>query len=226
MSDEKFEEFLQRDAKAYNEPPTEVPREEMFAAIVAGRRAGAGAHVRTARGPHLTRFAWIGMAATLVIGVAIGRFALTKQAASSVALRHADASASLRHSDASASLTPMDPNGGASYAQAATAQLARAEALLSAYDASGANAGVDKQLSTWARDILSNTRLLLDSPAADDPSRRRLLQDLELVLVQMVQRSPAAGEAEERSHIDRSMERTQVLPRLRSALPAGRNNGI
>src|ERR1039458_3783747 len=89
-----------------------------------------------------------------------------------------------------------------------------------------ANAGVDKQLSTWARDILSNTRLLLDSPAADDPSRRRLLQDLELVLVQMVQRSPAAEEAEERSHIDRSMERTQVLPRLRSALPAGRNNGI
>jgi hypothetical protein len=120
----------------------------------------------------------------------------------------------------------MDTNGGASYAEAATAQLARAEALLSAYDASGANAGVDKQLSTWARDILSNTRLLLDSPAADDPSRRRLLQDLELVLVQMVQRSPAAGEAEERSHIDRSMERTQVLPRLRSALPAGRNNGI
>ena len=217
MSDEKFEEFLQREAKAYNEPPANVPCEEMFAAIVAARRAGAGAHARTARGPHVTRFAWIGMAATLVIGVAIGRFALTKQAASSVALRHADASASL---------TPMDTNGGASYAEAATAQLARAEALLSAYDASGANAGVDKQLSTWARDILSNTRLLLDSPAADDPSRRRLLQDLELVLVQMVQRSPAAGEAEERSHIDRSMERTQVLPRLRSALPAGRNNGI
>jgi hypothetical protein len=226
MSDEKFEEFLQREAKAYNEPPANVPCEEMFAAIVAARRAGAGAHARTARGPHVTRFAWIGMAATLVIGVAIGRFALTKQAASSVALRHADASASPRHADASASLTPMDTNGGASYAEAATAQLARAEALLSAYDASGANAGVDKQLSTWARDILSNTRLLLDSPAADDPSRRRLLQDLELVLVQMVQRSPAAGEAEERSHIDRSMERTQVLPRLRSALPAGRNNGI
>jgi hypothetical protein len=217
MSDEKFEEFLQREAHAYNEPPANVPRDEMFAAIVAARRVGAGAHVRMARGPHVTRYAWVGMAATLVIGVAIGRFALTKQAASSVALRHADASASL---------TPMDTNGGASYAQAATAQLARAEALLSAYDASGANAGVDKQLSTWARDILSNTRLLLDSPAADDPSRRRLLQDLELVLVQMVQRSPAAGEAEERSHIDRSMERTQVLPRLRSALPAGSNHGI
>jgi hypothetical protein len=210
MSDEKFEEFLQREAHTYNEPPAHVPRDEMFAAITAARRAEA-AHARPAYGARIPRYAWIGMAATLVIGVAIGKFAFTKQAASS---------------DASASLTPADTNGGSSYAQAATAQLARAEALLSAYDASGANAGVDKQLSTWARDILSNTRLLLDSPAADDPSRRRLLQDLELVLVQMVQRSPAAGEAEERSHIDRSMERTQVLPRLRSALPAGSNHGI
>src|ERR1019366_8945854 len=171
-------------------------------------------------GTRVPRSVWIGMAATLVIGVAIGKFAFTKHDASR------DASASLHHTDASGSLTPADTSSGSSYAQAATAQLARAEALLSAYDASGANAGVDKQLSTWARDILSNTRLLLDSPAADDPSRRRLLQDLELVLVQMVQRSPAAGEAEERSHIDRSMEHTQVLPRLRSALPAGRNNGI
>ena len=211
MSDEKFEEFLQREAHAYNEPPANVPRDEMFAAITSARRAESAAPARPANGARIPRYAWIGMAATLVIGVAIGRFAFIRQEASS---------------DASASLARADTGGRSSYAMAATAQLARAEALLSAYDASGANAGVDKQLSTWARDILSNTRLLLDSPAADDPSRRRLLQDLELVLVQMVQRSPAAGAAEERSHIDRSMERTQVLPRLRSALPAGRNNGI
>jgi hypothetical protein len=211
MSDEKFEEFLQREAHAYNEPPANVPRDEMFAAITSARRAESAAPARPANGARIPRYAWIGMAATLVIGVAIGRFAFIRQEASS---------------DASASLARADTGGRSSYAMAATAQLARAEALLSAYDASGANAGVDKQLSTWARDILANTRLLLDSPAADDPSRRRLLQDLELVLVQMVQRSPAAGAAEERSHIDRSMERTQVLPRLRSALPAGRNNGI
>jgi hypothetical protein len=211
MSDEKFEEFLQREAHTYNEPPAHVPRDEMFAAITAARRAESAAPGRRVNGTRVPRSVWVGMAATLVIGVAIGKFAFTKQDVSR---------------DANASLTPADTSNGSSYAQAAIAQLARAEALLSAYDASGANAGVDKQLSTWARDILSNTRLLLDSPAADDPSRRRLLQDLELVLVQMVQRSPAAGEAEERSHIDRSMERTQVLPRLRSALPAGRNNGI
>jgi hypothetical protein len=219
MSDEKFEEFLQREAQAYNEPPVNAPRDAMYAAITAARRAKAAAPPRRSSGARITRYAWIGIAAALVIGVAIGKFAFTRQDASTLAAR----------GDASASGSPTDSSGG-SYALAATAQLARAEVLLTAYGASdhgvSTNAGVDKQLSTWARDILSNTRLLLDSPAADDPSRRRLLQDLELVLVQMVQRSPTAGVEEERSHIDRSMQRTQVLSRLRSALPAGRNNGI
>ena len=236
MSDEKFEEFLQREAHAYNEPPVNVPRDEMFAAISAARAAGPKTEDR---GPNMSpwrrspHFTWIGMAATLVIGVAIGRYAMTSKAPPAPAITASRGDSSRGDSsrgdssrgDARTPASSSDTAGG-SYARAANTELARAEALLTAYGASGKDAGVDKQLSTWARDILANTRLLLDSPAADDPSRRRLLQDLELVLVQMVQRSPAAGAADERSHIDRSMERTQVLPRLRSALPAGRNNGI
>jgi hypothetical protein len=219
MSEDKFEEFLRREARSYNEPPENVPRGEMFAAIIAARAAGRGPKTEDRR-PNL-RFALIGMAATLLVGVAIGKFALG------------------RH-DASSPASPLAANGGAtapeaagvgpagasnaSYNRAATAELSRAEALLTAYGTSSADAGVDKHLSTWARDILSNTRLLLDSPAADDPARRRLLQDLELVLVQMVQRSPAAGAGDERAQINRSLDRTQVLTRLRSALPVGPNN--
>ena len=224
MSDEKFEQFLQREAPSYNRPPAAVPRDEMFAAISAARAA---CPKTEDRGPKIanprfaSRLAWIGMAATLVIGVAIGKYGFTR--------RDAVGPAALATNTAGrASASPADSNAG-TYAVAAAEQMARAEALLtaySAYSASGAKSGVDKQLSSWARDILANTRLLLDSPAADDPARRRLLRDLELVLVQMVQRSPADGAADERSQIDRSLERTQVLPRLRSALPAGRNNGI
>ncbi len=214
MGDEKFEEFLQREAKVYNEPPAGVPRDEMFAAITAQRRL-LDVRQKTPDRRHVARYAWIGMAATLVIGVAIGKFALTKQAPVTVAVSH----------DASALPSRADTTNS-SYTRAATDELARAEALLTAYSASSPTTGVDKQLSTWARDILTNTRLLLDSPAADDPARRKLLQDLELVLVQMVQRSPEAGAAEERAHIERSLDRTQVLTRLRSALPAGHNNGI
>jgi hypothetical protein len=221
MNDEKFEEFLQREAQSYNEPPANTPRDEMFAAIAMVR---AGRPKTEDRRPRTPRITWIGMAAALVIGVAIGRFALTRRPVTGLASGRG-ASALPAPANAGASHSQTD-SGGGSYALAATEQLARAEALLTAYSGGGSNAALDKELSTWARDILSNTRLLLDSPAAADPARRRLLQDLELVLVQMVQRSPAAGKGEERSQIDRSLERTQVLPRLRSALPAGRNNGI
>lgn len=167
------------------------------------------------------------MAAALVIGVAIGKFALGTRAA-------APAPAPLASNDGAARAPGAAPTAGAlvgpkgannvSYDRAATAELSRAEALLTAYGTGSAGAGVDKHLSAWARDILTNTRLLLDSPAADDPGRRRLLQDLELVLVQMVQRAPADGADDERAQINRSMEHTHVLTRLRSALPAGPNN--
>jgi hypothetical protein len=221
MSDEKFEQFLQRETPAYNRPPAAVPRDEMFAAISAARAAGPTTEDRepkTVNPRFASRLAWIGMAATLVIGVAIGKYGFTRRDAAGPA-------ALATNTAGRAFALPADSNAG-TYAVAAAEQMARAEALLTAYSASGAKSGVDKQLSSWARDILANTRLLLDSPAADDPARRRLLRDLELVLVQMVQRSPADGAADERSQIDRSLERTQVLPRLRSALPAGRNSGI
>jgi hypothetical protein len=62
--------------------------------------------------------------------------------------------------------------------------------------------------------MLTNTRLLLDSPAGDDPVRRRLLEDLETVLVQLLQRT--GGAVDERALIERTLERTQLLSRLRS----------
>ena len=215
VNDEKFGEFLQREARGYNEPPELTGRDELFAAIVAARAVERRSKI--ADGRWKPRLAWMGMAATLLVGVAIGKFALGRR-------------------DASPAATPLAATGTAgvpaapatadnvSYNRAATAELSRAEALLTAYGTGSANTGVDRHLSAWARDILTNTRLLLDSPAADDPARRRLLQDLELVLVQMVQRSPEAGAGDERAQIDRSMERTHVLTRLRSALPAGPNN--
>ena len=215
MSDDKFEEFLQREAQSYNAPPENVPREEMFAAIVAARRADRGPKTENRNGRY--RLALIGMAATLLVGVAIGKFVLSGRGV-------APPVAPLAANGTLGTTGAPPADGNASYARAATAELSRAEALLTAYGSGSANAGVDKHLSAWARDILSNTRLLLDSPAADDPARRRLLQDLELVLVQMVQRSPAAGADDERAQINRSLDRTQVLTRLRSALPVGPNN--
>jgi hypothetical protein len=77
------------------------------------------------------------------------------------------------------------------------------------------------QAARWARDVLSSTRLLLDSPASRDPQLRALLADLELVLAQIVQLSGTPLQAGERELIERAMRDRDLLPRLRSAVPAG-----
>src|SRR6185312_7193556 len=73
-------------------------------------------------------------------------------------------------------------------------------------------------MASWARALLSQTRLLLDSPAAVDPARQRLLQDLELVLVQMTQLSPANTPID-RELIAGSVRHSDVITRLRTAVP-------
>jgi len=111
------------------------------------------------------------------------------------------------------------------YQVATIRHLSNAEALLTAFRTDSRDAKMDAQLSLWARDLLSNTRLLLDSPAADDPQRARLLGDLELVLAEIVQLSPGAS-AQDRGLIEGSIRNGQVMTRLRSAIPAGPTRGL
>ncbi len=133
----------------------------------------------------------------------------------------------LRSSESVGSATPF--TGGyrteVPYQVATIRHLANAEALLTAFRTDSRDAKMDAQLSVWARDLLSNTRLLLDSPAADDPQRARLLGDLELVLAEIVQLSPGAS-AQDRGLIEGSIRNGQVMTRLRSAIPAGPTRGL
>jgi hypothetical protein len=120
---------------------------------------------------------------------------------------------------------PAGPRREVPYQVATIRHLANAEALLTAFRTDSRDAKMDAQLSSWARDLLSNTRLLLDSPAADDPQRARLLGDLELVLAQIVQLSPGTA-AQDRELIAGSIRSGQVMTRLRSAIPAGPTRGL
>lgn len=268
MSDEKFAEFLQREAKGYNAPPPSVPRDAMWQTIAAARaaRPQGGATSASARKPRLRYAPWIGMAATLLVGIGIGRFALQREAsapatvATAPAARQPDGQASdlptaspdaasphAAASDATVAAPSLDApqrvapravpaqlaanrsratTGGASTGGvngavdnspvqiASREHLQRAEALVSVVAAAPMDAMMDSLTAKWAREMLTNTRLLLDSPAGDDPARRRLLEDLETVLVQLVQRS--GGAVDERELIDRTLQRTQLLTRLRS----------
>jgi hypothetical protein len=106
------------------------------------------------------------------------------------------------------------------YRLASQQMLGQAEALLAQYRADRAAERIDPAVGRWARDVLTSTRLLLDSPASDDREMRSLLQDLELVLAQIVQRTGQADPLEDEM-IERTIEDRDLMPRLRGAVPVG-----
>jgi hypothetical protein len=115
---------------------------------------------------------------------------------------------------------------GGTYRAATLQHLMQAEVLLTSFRAESQSGVVDTQVASWARDLLSTTRLLIDSPAAADPQLRRLLDDLEIVLAQIAQlpTQRARGERGEIDLIDEAVEQRDVIARLRTALPAGRRS--
>ena len=121
---------------------------------------------------------------------------------------------------------PVPGNSSSSaYQLTAVRHLSEAEALLTSFRTrSSADQQMDAQLGSWARELLSNTRLLLDSPVANDPQRRPLLEDLELVLVQIVQLSPGST-PQDRELIEKTLQHDHVMTRLRTAIPAGSQRG-
>ena len=204
--DPAFDEWIRKVAPTLN-APNAAPRLEMWAAIQAARRT-AGATPRR-RPPWLLLSA---IAAALLVGVAIDR----------VALRDAVGPAAPAVAVAPPPSDPSDPSR--LYRMAAAQTLTQAEALLTAFRASGTpqeNRAGMQQLGSWGRQVLGSTRLLIDSPAGDDPQLRALLEDLELVLVQIIQLSGGKLDAADRELVKGALENSDLLPRIRTAVPAG-----
>jgi hypothetical protein len=202
MSEERFEETVRRLAQDYHRPP-EPPREEMWAAIQEERMLSADHRRPVWKG-------WAGwstvIAAALLIGVGLGRLSVRPDA---VTVAAAPAAA---------------PAPEVAYQLAATQYLSQAEALLTSFRSESGAGQPDAQLTAWASDLLSTTRLLLDSPAAEDARMRVLLEDLELILAQIAQLAPresAAPPAEEVEIVRQAIDQGGVLPKLRTAIPAG-----
>ena len=291
--DNQFDELLRDAAKAYNRPPAEIPRDEMWAGIEAGLadRALRPLHiVPPSPRRSLRTYTWLGAAVAAVLlvatGVGIGRWSSsneeipgTAKPSRSVASNTAKptplssgnvaAEPSPVTSEQSAGngkhvaesgqrvaengdrrtengqrrtengerraetgqrspgndLSGISPRQTVPYQVATIRHLANAEALLTAFRTDSRDPKMDAELSKWARELLSNTRLLLDSPAGDDPQRAKLLGDLELVLAQIVQLSPGAA-AQDRELIEGSIRNGQVMTRLRYAIPAGPTRGL
>ena len=202
--DPAFDAWIREVAPTLNEPNA-APRLEMWAAIQAARR--------TAAAPPRRRPPWILMsaiAAALLLGIGIDRVALQRPNAPA-----APAVASLP-------ATPSESDDPSRlYRMAATQTLTQAEALLTAFRSPQQSRTDTRQLGTWGRQVLGSTRLLIDSPAGNDPQLRALLDDLELVLVQIIQLSGAELDATDRALIEGALDNSDLLPRIRTAVPAG-----
>ena len=209
MSEERFEAWLKEHAADYHRPPTEVPRDQMWEAITRSRQE----HPAPVAG-HIGRVSPIryAIAASLLIGAGIGL---------GYWMRGSDTTGSA--AVASRPIATDSAIRNATYEVASIQHLTAVEAMLTSFRADDRSES-DQALQRWARDLLASTRLLMDSPAAEDNSRRQLLEDLELVLAQIVQLDPNAP-AEDRAMVDRAINREQVLTRIRSSIPAGFPSG-
>jgi hypothetical protein len=195
MTEERFEEFLQRTLDD-TEPAPPPPREAMWAQIEQARRFARPAE-RTG-----SRRVWInwsvGLAAMLAVGVGIGRLSVREAVAPDTRV---------------SAVSDVTPNR-TTYQVAVAHHLSRADALLTSFRTQPDMATPDPQLAQFARDLLTSTQLLLDSPAGDDPKVAALLGDLELILAQIARTS--TDSPDEREIIEDGMNRTAVLPRLRA----------
>ncbi|MFO8174073.1 MAG: hypothetical protein R6T96_07290, partial [Longimicrobiales bacterium] len=170
MNEKRFDELMMELRDSYNRPP-DTPREEMWAAIQsrldepgreAARRPG------SPRIPAPMRWA-LAAAAVLVIGLGIGRLTAPDPASAPGAT--------------AARATSADPE---ILRAAGVVHLLQTESLLTLVRADARAGGVEPTVGSWAKQLLSQTRLLMDAQPESDPVMEELLRDLELVLVQIV----------------------------------------
>lgn len=201
--DETLRRALDDAATTYRVPEAEPDYESMW------RRIEASTFDAPRRGGWILVRRWIPLAATLALGVGLGRWSATP--------------APGIPDVADAAPTPVESVSGEPLTGVASDYLEQTTGFFLTL-ASEVRAGRTLDASApRARDLLSTTRLLLDSPGTD-PSLRVLLEDLELVLAQLV-RLPAeeAIPGDPSRHlIAEAMDQRDVLPRLQVFLADAR----
>jgi hypothetical protein len=95
--------------------------------------------------------------------------------------------------------------------------LTRTDAFLSLFRSEARSGTADMEVAGWARDLLTTARLMIDSPMADDPNLKELLEDLELILVQIAQYRSGVG-TDELDFIEQGLEERSLLLRIQAAL--------
>jgi hypothetical protein len=205
--EDRLDARLRDAAQDYNAPPP-TPKAEIWARVSA-QRAEPRTHevlpLRPATRPTIRLL--LAIAALLLLGIAVGRFTAPGQP--TVPAAPATASGSLR-------AAPGQSERGELAEQLTTVQhLGQAESFLTEFNTRAAA----QDLAPQARELLSSTRLLLDSKRLTDPRTRKLLEDLELVLVQIATLDPK-DRREDLDLIADGLAQNHLRTRLRNAIPS------
>ena len=199
MTEERLNELLDDARRTWPLPP-EPDYQAMWGRIeqesFGARRPQAGARTPTWRTFSL------GLAAALMLGVGLGRFTNNQAApVPTVAAQPASTDSATPASNA--------------YDKVASELLGRTVVLLTALPGEARNSS-GARFSNQATELLTSTRLLLDSPAASDARFKDLLEDLELVLAQIAMLQSGRSR-QEIDLITDALEERDVVPRIRSA---------
>jgi hypothetical protein len=201
MNDQDIEHRLAGLRNSWRVPEEPLPLDQIWSAV---EREAFTAPVRRPT-PWIRTL--LPLAAMLVLGFGIGQIAprLGSEASTDPASPLAG-SAGQPAAHASASEAPP-------FVGVATDYLERVTALLVTL-ASESSRQPAQYSAGQARDLLTTTRLLMDTPYPLDASLRTLLEDLELVLAQIA-RLPARPTAPDVYLIDQALDQREVIPRLR-----------
>jgi hypothetical protein len=197
MNDDSLDRLLS--AERDNLPPA-APRDEMWDAITARRKAERVIPIQQGR-KRYPLLSWpLGVAALLALGFGLGRWTQDAANAGRTVVATTEAPA----------ITPA-------LAGATLQHLNRTETFLTGFRMEAGTEAADTTLVSGARELLSTTRLLLDSPGQSDPRTRALLEELETVLVQVAQlHNDPNDEAE---LLARQLDEQGTLSRLRMSIP-------
>jgi hypothetical protein len=250
------DELIARAARDYNEPGSVPRDEMWNRIVEARRSQRAAQPIAIpARRSRYWMWPSVGVAAAglVAIGIAIGRNAerARVQAPRAAAQRESAATPPDRVATNPASEVPGRPGaidsstpngrttevrspvvgdqgnaGSLAYRLAVVNHVVGSEAMITAFRASARRGETDAQLAKWSRDLLGQTRLLESSAPSDDVTMKRLLEDLELVLAQIVQYTNRGTHSpDDLGLIERSIRRRSVMSNIRNIsagqLPSG-----
>ncbi len=203
MTEDRFDELMRDAAHTFHKPP-QPDLDAMWEGVERQVWRGERSSQRTARG--VPR--WVRIAATLVIGIGLGRLSMTRsgQAPAPDVATVTPAAPAVR----------VDTTLSRPYEIETSQYLDQTAALLIALPSEAKGGQTDPRFASRAGDLLTRTRLLMDSPAGEDPAMHDLLEDLELVLMQVVRLQH--GSRTDLELINRALEQRDVIPRLRTAV--------